>query len=271
MIKSKVPHLDKRSRFSASQRFLLLFVTILQIIGIITVPVGVWNLTRLQVSGCSLFSPYQTLGKLLLASGILSILLCCSGVVIILKFYGSKHHNVEFSRFVPFFCVIVMLQVLAGILATVNDSYDKNEELKEGLRNIFHSNQSMECTSNIQKNFECCGYTNYTSWIQNSETMLKSCECNDGDAICQHLVINSTSHYIYSSPCLSKLILEVSSQNLFIRIYCAFISVSEVTMFFFVACMLYRLSGPAVVETKKIDSALKMKTSFDTFQVRTYI
>lgn len=273
MIRVKVPHLDKKSKFCATQKFLLLFLTLLQIAGIVTIPVGVWLSKRLDIGDCDLFSPYVINGNLLLASGILSVLLCWSGFIIVLKADGPKAN--QFRPYIFFFWIIVSLQISATISATINESALRSEKFEENLFNMFRSSngyQDNECSSAIHKEFRCCGFKNYTDLFNQTETvtMLKSCDCNKEDD-CLDIKINSTSFNIYPLPCHSKILDEIHSQNSFVLVYSAVLPVLKVLLFTFVSCMLHRISGPAVVETRKSIWERKTENRAEIFQAQTYI
>lgn len=274
MIRVKVPHLDKKSKFCATQKFLLLFLTLLQIAGIVTIPVGVWLSKRLDIGDCDLFSPYVINGNLLLASGILSVLLCWSGFIIVLKADGPKAN--QFRPYIFFFWIIVSLQISATISATINESDLRSEKFEENLFNMFRSSngyQDNECSSAIHKEFRCCGFKNYTDLFNQTETvtMLKSCDCNKEEDDCLDIKINSTSFNIYPLPCHSKILDEIHSQNSFVLVYSAVLPVLEVLLFTFVSCMLHRISGPAVVETRKSIWERKTENRSEIFQAQTYI
>lgn len=269
MFGQKVPHLNKQSRTKASKQFVLLFLALLQICGFITLAVSIWIAVQFQVKDCSFFKKDD--GNLLLASSVLCILLCWSGFCIVLK---ERKDRIELYPLLLVFFVIIILQIMAGISATVNSA--REDEFQSSIAESFRSNDSkhMECSRNTQIKFDCCGYHNYSDWLGHTEdlVMLLSCDCSHGDDDCLSIQINGAIYSLHKYSCKTVISNEVLKKHVVIRVFSAVIPVVELVLIIFTSCMLSRLSQKSVVE---VDSTAHMKgnpiVSLSAVQLQTFI
>jgi len=140
----------------------------------------------------STISEYITLGNLMIAVGI---------IIVVVAFFGCcgaiKESQCMLTVFFTFLMLIFILELAGGIYGFINRDEIENQlkkDFQDAIKNKYNGTDNSAIDKTIdefQKNFECCGYTNYVDWkdskyFDKEKSIPKSCckdvnNCNDSN------------------------------------------------------------------------------------------
>ncbi|OWF42831.1 tetraspanin-4-like [Mizuhopecten yessoensis] len=271
---TKVPHLPLHEKARIYKRLMLVFLVVYILEGVASFSIGVWLLARFHVvSNCFINYQISAASSLILVSGVLTICVCSFGVV-----STSKAENTQCLRpFLIFLVLLVALELSAAIVSTI-DQHKLDDKTFHNSMSTTHwsiSNENdeeeqkeeLECWTEVQKRFRCCGVDGYRDWISDtsdtynfsqsiSTLALDSCRCElnwrEKERKCIEVNVtlgtNVSNYGVFASPCHDALYSAITTQTTLIRWFCPILVILQVVAFAFIFWFFSKVQKANAVE-----------------------
>ena len=264
----KVPHLDAKTRAKTFKYLQNVYLTLMQLLGIVTFSVALWIFLRLRIGvNCHFLTGFYSASIFLLFAGIVSIVVSTVAVAMVMR----DRILVRFQHIVIVILFIMVLELCSAINATIDyyilhDSKFKMSVSQDFSEFFINDNKELDCWTALQRKFQCCGESDALDWItmaQNSSSILddgeylEGCQCNkkrSRTAKCRNISdidvpFNTSVTMIYSAPCYKTMYSFIEYQCTFLRAFSSGLLALQMFNFIMAACILKKMSGMNAVQT----------------------
>ncbi|XP_033760506.1 tetraspanin-4-like [Pecten maximus] len=280
MLNTKVPHFALKEKAKLFKRLMLAFLFVYLLEGLASLSIGIWLIVRLRVViDCFVNYQIHVASVLVLVSGVLNICVCSLGAL-----SSSKAKNTPTLRpFAIFFVLLIALELSAAIVSTV----DKHKLDDKTFRNSMTSThwlisnekeeddqkERLECWTEMQKEFRCCGIDGYRDWISDSSdtynfsetistTALDSCKCESDwrrkERKCIDvnvtLATDVRSYSLFVSPCYDTLYNAINTHTTLLKWYCPILAIVQIVSFSFIFGLISKIQKANAIAIYGVDN-----------------
>lgn len=257
----KFSHFSRRNRSTTSKFVTLTFVVSLIVHGLAQFATAIWILVN-NYSACAFLQKYHVPVYMHLTSGVSAVLVAVFSIVC---FYCYKSHV---RYFICGIVITVSLELSCILSAVILDNMIK-PHLPVTMKNSFvdtlnHLNTSetggdLNCWTEIQEKYNCCGLVNYSDWCMASfstqcsfynNDLIESCGCNGMNEQNNNcIVLNNDT--VVATPCLSSVSDRLTNTFTLVIVMDSVFCVMQCVMFMAVNFILAMLNSKAAVDTYK--------------------